>query len=317
MRQLFYGGTWRAPAKGGRFPVVCPATEEVIGSIPAATAEDVNAAVEAAVAAVKAKQWTASTGAARAAVLRAIAEKVQLLQCGRLLGDALLRMPCCALPRCFVDAEITGMAPEFGTHFHAPTLLAQPPPLPPPPPPFSHPCCRSRRRRACWLGWRRWTWGNLLQRQSGTWTMWRGASSTTQVQLLLWGFPVSLQASTAVGLWIDVAGLRVGPAWLLMMLSIALYIAAAGLAEQLDERQGEPVDLGSDDFQCRLRRDPLGVVGLISPWNYPRECLICVQVWRACGCTRCRHLLEVQAGEEKMQLSGPSPHTHPPPPLQC
>lgn len=75
-RQLFYGGTWRAPAKGGRFPVVCPATEVVIGSIPAATSEDVDAAVEAAVAAVKAKQWTTSTGAARAAVLRAIAEKV-------------------------------------------------------------------------------------------------------------------------------------------------------------------------------------------------------------------------------------------------
>jgi hypothetical protein len=45
----------------------------------------------------------------------------------------------------------------------------------------------------------------------------------------------------------------------------------AGLAEALDGRQGEGVDLGSDDFACRLRREPLGVVALITPWNYPRE----------------------------------------------
>lgn len=33
-----------------------------------------------------------------------------------------------------------------------------------------------------------------------------------------------------------------------------------GLAEQLDGRQGEAVDLGSEDFRCALRREPLGVV---------------------------------------------------------
>ncbi|KAI7837126.1 hypothetical protein COHA_009045 [Chlorella ohadii] len=43
----------------------------------------------------------------------------------------------------------------------------------------------------------------------------------------------------------------------------------AGLAEQLDGRQYEGVDLGSDDFRCALRREPLGVVALITPWNYP------------------------------------------------
>lgn len=41
---------------------------------------------------------------------------------------------------------------------------------------------------------------------------------------------------------------------------------SAGLAEALDGRQGEAVDLGSDDFRCALRREPLGVVGLITPW---------------------------------------------------
>ena len=47
----------------------------------------------------------------------------------------------------------------------------------------------------------------------------------------------------------------------------------AGLAEALDARQGEGVDLGTPDFTCSLRREPLGVVALITPWNYPRECL--------------------------------------------
>jgi betaine-aldehyde dehydrogenase len=57
---------------------VCPATEEVIGTIPAATAEDVEAAVAAADAAVRAKHWTTSSGAYRAKYLRAIAEKARL-----------------------------------------------------------------------------------------------------------------------------------------------------------------------------------------------------------------------------------------------
>ena len=43
----------------------------------------------------------------------------------------------------------------------------------------------------------------------------------------------------------------------------------ADLAEKLDARQYEPVDLGMDGFECALRREPLGVVGLITPWNYP------------------------------------------------
>lgn len=39
------------------------------------------------------------------------------------------------------------------------------------------------------------------------------------------------------------------------------------------------MDLGSDDFSCRLRREPLGVVAAITPWNYPRErqLLLCMK----------------------------------------
>lgn len=59
-----------------RVQVVSPITEEVIGTIPAATAEDVEAAVAAADAAVRGKHWTTSSGAYRARYLRAIADKV-------------------------------------------------------------------------------------------------------------------------------------------------------------------------------------------------------------------------------------------------
>lgn len=43
----------------------------------------------------------------------------------------------------------------------------------------------------------------------------------------------------------------------------------ADMAEKLDSRQYEPVDLGMPGFECALRREALGVVGLITPWNYP------------------------------------------------
>lgn len=75
-RQLFIGGQWVSPCKGGRIPIVNPVTEETIGSIPAATPDDVEAAVAAAQACVESGSWTKATGAYRAKYLRAIAEKV-------------------------------------------------------------------------------------------------------------------------------------------------------------------------------------------------------------------------------------------------
>lgn len=74
-RELFINGAWVAPAKGGRYPIINPATEEQIGTIPAATAEDVEAAVQAAVNAQK--TWGKTTGKQRGVYLRAIAEKVR------------------------------------------------------------------------------------------------------------------------------------------------------------------------------------------------------------------------------------------------
>lgn len=72
--ELFIGGKWVKPAKGERSDVLCPHDERVIGSIPLATAEDINAAVTAAQAAKVA--WGKTTGTFRAAFLCNIADKV-------------------------------------------------------------------------------------------------------------------------------------------------------------------------------------------------------------------------------------------------
>ncbi|POA17337.1 aldehyde dehydrogenase [Pseudomonas sp. FW300-N1A1] len=50
---------------------------------------------------------------------------------------------------------------------------------------------------------------------------------------------------------------------------IATFDYYAGLAEALDAGQDRTVELPSDDFAARVRREPCGVVGLIVPWNFP------------------------------------------------
>ncbi|MDO9383942.1 MAG: aldehyde dehydrogenase family protein [Hyphomicrobiaceae bacterium] len=43
----------------------------------------------------------------------------------------------------------------------------------------------------------------------------------------------------------------------------------ARYAEELDGRQGAQIDVPDARFDCRLRYMPIGVAGLIVPWNYP------------------------------------------------
>ncbi|KAG1327048.1 betaine aldehyde dehydrogenase 2 [Cocos nucifera] len=100
-RQLFIDGEWRDPVRQKRIPVINPATEEPIGDIPAATAEDVELAVAAARRALtrnRGKDWARTSGAARAKYLRAIAAKIterkselaklETLDCGKPLDEA-------------------------------------------------------------------------------------------------------------------------------------------------------------------------------------------------------------------------------------
>ncbi|KAK9816896.1 hypothetical protein WJX72_006906 [[Myrmecia] bisecta] len=154
-RQLYIAGKWVAPVHAGRFPVMSPRSESEVGSIPNATAEDVDRAVAAAAAAHADGGWGRSLGRYRAGFLRAIAKKVK-------------------------DDK---------------TQLAK-------------------------------------------------------LETIDCGKPIQ-EAEWDMD---DVAG---------------CFEYYAELAEKLDARQDAPINVGMDDFRCRVRREPLGVVALITPWNYP------------------------------------------------
>ncbi len=168
-RQLFIGGKWVQPAKKERFDVVCPHDESVIGSIPLATMEDVDAGVAAALAAKGA--WGKTTGAFRASFLRKMASKAS---CAAPNAES-----CPALPRRADDAWCMMMRSPGNIHYggaggqmHA-TLLT-----------FGHPVphkgrqrhmntvrllsSRSRRSGSSWRGTRRWTMASPSPSRCGT-----------------------------------------------------------------------------------------------------------------------------------------------------
>lgn len=75
--KLYINGAWVEPAKGGTLPVMDPATEQVFHHIPAATAEDAEAAVQAARAAFDHGPWPRLSGKERAVYLRAMAQGIR------------------------------------------------------------------------------------------------------------------------------------------------------------------------------------------------------------------------------------------------
>nr|CAD1825266.1 unnamed protein product [Ananas comosus var. bracteatus] len=100
-RGLFIDGEWREPLLKKRIPIINPASEAIIGDVPAATAEDVDLAVEAARRALarnRGRDWARASGAARAKHLRAIAAKIterksqlaklEAIDCGKPLDEA-------------------------------------------------------------------------------------------------------------------------------------------------------------------------------------------------------------------------------------
>ncbi|GAU38364.1 hypothetical protein TSUD_209430 [Trifolium subterraneum] len=157
-RQLFINGDWKAPILNKRIPIINPSTQLIIGDIPAATKEDVDAAVSAAKTALsrnKGADWASASGAVRARYLRAIAAKVT-----------------------------------------------------------------------------------------------EKKSVLAKLEAIDSGKPLD-EAAWDID---DVAG---------------CFEFYADLAEKLDAKQKAPVSLPMDTFKSYVLREPIGVVGLITPWNYP------------------------------------------------
>lgn len=75
--QLYINGQWVAPVKGGVFATLDPSNETLLAQVAAATAEDVDLAVKAARQAFDEGPWPQMSGAARAAVLRKIAQGIR------------------------------------------------------------------------------------------------------------------------------------------------------------------------------------------------------------------------------------------------
>lgn len=73
--QLLIGGSWREATSGERFDVTNPATGEVVGSVPNGSAEDVQAAIDAAAAALP--EWRAAAAIQRARILRRAADVIR------------------------------------------------------------------------------------------------------------------------------------------------------------------------------------------------------------------------------------------------
>ena len=72
--KFYINGQWVAPAATETIDVINSTTEEVMGQIPAGTAEDIDAAVAAAKAAFD--SWSTTSVETRANYLKSIAEKL-------------------------------------------------------------------------------------------------------------------------------------------------------------------------------------------------------------------------------------------------
>lgn len=130
--RLFIDGKWQAPAKGGTFPVIDPATEEVVHRAPSGTKEDINAAVKAARLAFDQGPWPRLSGRERAKVLRRISDiilarkhdlaRLEVIDNGKPLPEAIWDMEDTA--GCF--AFYAGLAEELDDNPEEAIALAEP-----------------------------------------------------------------------------------------------------------------------------------------------------------------------------------------------
>ncbi len=130
--RLFIDGKWQAPAKGGTFPVIDPATEELVHRAPAGTKEDIDAAVKAARLAFDQGPWPRLSGRERAKVLRRICDiilarkhdlaRLEVIDNGKPLPEAIWDIEDTA--GCF--AFYAGLAEELDDNPEEAIALAEP-----------------------------------------------------------------------------------------------------------------------------------------------------------------------------------------------
>jgi aldehyde dehydrogenase (NAD+) len=110
--ELLVGGEWRKPVSKAQISVVSPSTEEVIGQVPDAGAEDVDAAVQAARRAFDQGAWRAMTVAERADVLERALQALgaRIDEIGRLVTAQM------GLPTSIAGIQIPG-ALDTGRYF--------------------------------------------------------------------------------------------------------------------------------------------------------------------------------------------------------
>ncbi|MFC3076247.1 aldehyde dehydrogenase family protein [Shinella pollutisoli] len=130
--RLFIDGKWVAPAKGGTFTVIDPATEAVVHQAPAGTGEDIDAAVAAARRAFDEGPWRKMSGRERAAVLRRVSDlilvrrqelaRLEVIDNGKPLPEAVWDMEDTA--GCF--AFYAGLAEEMDDNPEEAIPLAEP-----------------------------------------------------------------------------------------------------------------------------------------------------------------------------------------------
>lgn len=114
LADLFIGGAWVAPATSARVPVVNPATEEVIGSVPEVAVADVDAALESARAAMTRGPWPRLAPTERCSIVQQFA--IGLAERAEALIDVL-----CAdvglTRKSLPNGQIAKSASVFDAHF--------------------------------------------------------------------------------------------------------------------------------------------------------------------------------------------------------
>lgn len=109
--KLFINGEWVAPARGGSFDTLDPATETAIAQVAAATQEDVDRAVQAARVAFDDGDWPELSGQARAGYLRRIASLIRDKQ--QMLAELEVRDNGKPLPEALWDIGDTAYCFDF------------------------------------------------------------------------------------------------------------------------------------------------------------------------------------------------------------